>query len=106
MYVADWGNERVQVFDADGGLLLNLRGQATLSKWADDYFSANPDEVATRDIAEMVPELPVHLNTPYLISSQIEPYFWGPVSVSFDNEGRVYIPETNRHRVQIYQIAG
>jgi hypothetical protein len=55
------------------------------------------------DKANLFPELPAHLNTPYHISSQTEPYFWGPVSVSLDREGRIYVTEANRHRFQVYQ---
>ena len=103
VYVADWGNERVQLFDADGNFVQTLRGQATLSKWAQDFMSVNPDESNTREMSDLVPELPPHLDTPYLVSSQIEPYFWGPVSVRLDGEERLYVTESNRHRVQIYQ---
>jgi DNA-binding beta-propeller fold protein YncE len=103
MYVADWGNERVQVLGPDGSFQLQLRGQATLSKWAEEFFASNPDEWQTRAISKLIPNLPPHLNTPYHISSQTEPYFWGPVSVKLDRENRLYVPETNRHRVQIYQ---
>ena len=103
VYVADWGNERVQLFDADGNFVQTLRGQATLSKWAQDFMSVNPDESNTREMSNLVPELPPHLDTPYLVSSQIEPYFWGPVSVRLDGEERLYVTESNRHRVQIYQ---
>ena len=49
----------------DGSFQLLLRGQATLSKWAEEYFAANPEEL--------------------------------------DRANRLYVPETNRHRVQIYQ---
>ena len=103
IYVADWGNERVQVFDPEGGFRLLLRGEATLSEWAQEYFAANPEEKAERDRSDLVPPLPPHLNTPYHISSQTEPYFWGPVAVSLDGEGRLYVVETNRHRFQVYQ---
>ncbi len=103
VYIADWGNERVQLFDSGGGFVQSLRGQATLSKWAQDFMSVNPDESNTREMSNLVPELPPHLDTPYLISSQIEPYFWGPVSVRLDSAGRLYVTESNRHRVQIYQ---
>lgn len=105
IFVADWGNERVQVFGPDGKLRQLLRGEATVSKWAEEYFAANPDEIKTRETANMNPKLPKHLNTPYQISSQIEPYFWGPVSVTLDSDGRLYVAETNRHRLQIYQKA-
>ena len=105
IYVADWGNERVQVLGPDGGFRLKLRGQATLSKWAQEFFASNPDEMRERERSNLVPDLPHHLNTPYHISSQTEPYFWGPVSVSLDGEGRLYVTETNRHRFQVYQRA-
>jgi DNA-binding beta-propeller fold protein YncE len=103
IYVADWGNERVQVLGPDGSFQLILRGEATVSKWAEAYFDSNPEEKVERDVSNLMPELPAHLNTPYHVSSQTEPYFWGPVSVSLDREGRLYVTETNRHRFQVYQ---
>ena len=102
VYVADWGNERVQVFGPDGSLVQLLRGQATLSKWATDFFDANPDEWATREIADLYPDLPDHLTSPDHLSSQTEAYFWGPVSVRFDANQRLFVSEANRHRLQIY----
>jgi len=103
IYVADWGNERVQVLGQDGRFLLKLRGEATLSKWAEEYFATNPEEKRERDGANLIPSLPPHLYTPYHISSQTEPYFWGPVSVTLDDSGRLYVAESNRHRIQVYQ---
>ena len=103
IYVADWGNERVQVLDSEGGFRLLLRGEATVSKWAQEYLDVNPEEAAERDRSNLTPQLPPHLNTPYHISSQTEPYFWGPVSVSLDKEGHLYVVETNRHRFQVYR---
>ena len=103
IYVADWGNERVQVLGPDGGFLLKLRGQATDSKWAEEYLASTPDEKAEREKANLIPELPPHLSTPYLISHQSEPYFLGPRSVNLDREGRLYVTESTRHRLQVYQ---
>jgi len=103
IYVADWGNERVQILGPDGVFQLLLRGEATISKWGEDYLASNPEERAERAVSNLTPELPAHLNTPYHISSQTEPYFWGPVSVSLDGQGRLYVTETNRHRFQVYQ---
>ena len=100
--VADRGNERVQIYDNSGAYEGTLLGEATLSKWAEDFFASNQDEMRTRQIAELVPELPDHLTTPYHISSQTEPFFWGPVSVYLDTDDRLYVVETNRHRIQIY----
>lgn len=103
IYVADWGNERVQVLNPDGSFALKLRGQATVSKWAMEFFESNPDEWKTRQISNLTPELPEHLRSAYHESSQTEPYFWGPVSVRLDDKGRLYVTESNRHRIQIYQ---
>ncbi len=105
VYVADWGNERVQVFDRNGGFKYTLRGEATLSQWAIDFFASNPDEMEQRDISNLEPELPDHLATPYHISSQTEPFFWGPVSVHVDSEDKLYVVESNRHRIQVYEPA-
>jgi DNA-binding beta-propeller fold protein YncE len=106
IYVADWGNERVQVLAPDGSFLLKLRGEATVSKWAEDFFAANQDEWRVRVESNLAPKrLPSHFKTPYLVASQVEPYFWGPVSVNLDREGRMYVTETARHRVQIYSRA-
>ena len=105
IYVSDWGNERVQVLAPDGGPELTLKGQATLSKWSEEYLAVNAGEQSTREISNLIPDLPPHLNTPYHISSQTEPYFWGPVSARLDSNGRLYVTEANRHRVQIYQRA-
>ena len=102
VYVADWGNERVQIFNAAGDFVLNLRGQATLSKWSKEFFASNPDEVRTRDLANLLPDPPEHLRDPQNESSQTEPYFWGPVSVTLDANNRLYVTEHNRHRFQVY----
>jgi len=103
IYVADWGNERVQILGPDGSFHVLLQGEATVSRWAEDYFASNPEEKVERDNANLIPELPDHLSSPYHVSSQTESYFWGPVSVSLDGAGRLYVTETNRHRFQVYQ---
>lgn len=102
-YVADWGNERVQVFGPDGGFLQKLRGQATLSKWAEEFFAANPDEKRPRDMSDLIPNLPKHLESPYYESTRTEPYFWGPVSVTLDHADYLYVVEHSRHRFQVYR---
>ena len=104
IYVSDWGNERLQVFDSSGKAISSMRGEATLSDWARDFFESNQDEMETREISNLNPDIPDHLNTPYHISSQTESYFWGPVSVRIDSNNRLYVVESNRHRIQIYEI--
>ena len=102
VYVADWGNERVRVFDADGRLVQSIRGEATLSKWAEEFMEANRDQARARAASDLDPPLAAGVDTPYEESARIERYFWGPVSVKLDREGRLYVTETNRHRVQVY----
>ena len=103
IYVADWGNERVQVLGPDGSFLFKLRGQATLSKWALEWYAPDPDRLEQREKANLIPDLPPKFSTPHHVSSQTEPYFWGPVSVKLDAKGRLYVTESSRHRIQVYQ---
>jgi hypothetical protein len=104
VYVADWGNERVQVFGPEGDFRIKLMGQATLSKWAQEWLDANVDEREARERSQLfVEKLPDHLRSPYHVASQVEPYFWGPVSVRLDKEDRLYVTEHSRHRIQVYQ---
>ena len=103
IYVADWGNERVQALGPDGGFLQKLRGEATLSKWADDFYAANPDEWEARAAANIMITPASDVETAHDESSIIEPYFWGPISVKLDGQGRLYVTESNRHRIQIYE---
>ena len=103
IYVADWGNERVQVLGADGTFRARFRGEAGLSKWAHDYFVANRDELEEREKANMEPDLDL-LPDDFLRdeSASIEKLFWGPTSVKVDAQGRIYVVDSCRHRIQVY----
>ena len=105
VYVADWGNERVQVFDRDGALVAMLRGQATHSKWAEDFLRINVEEAQARANADLEPEMDFFVDDPHEESSHIEKLFWAPTSVYLDGEGLLYVTESNRHRIQIYRKA-
>ena len=104
VYVSDWGNESVKIYSPEGEYIQSLRGEATLSKWAQEFLDANPDESSQRDISDLMPELPDHFDTPYLISTQIESYFWGPSSVIVGEDSKLYVVESSRHRIQIYNL--
>ena len=104
IHVADWGNERVQVLDPDGEFHQLLEGEATLSKWAEEWLEVNLDEYDLRKESNLlVKEIQNLLHTPYHRVSQLEPIFWGPVSVKIDSEDRLYVTEHSRHRIQIYE---
>ena len=103
MYVADWGNNRLQVLDPDGGLLQSLRGQATLSPWAQEFLDASPAESAARAGADLETAENIRGEGTHAESSHIEHLFWAPTSVKIDPQGRVYVTDRNRHRIQVYK---
>lgn len=88
--VADWGNDRIQVLAADGTPLAVLVGHGDqYSKVTTVFMDARDDLVKQR--AEAGGGHP------------LEPYFWGPSGVTFDDAGTIYAADTLRHRVQVYQ---
>ena len=104
IYVADWGNERVQILAPDGSFRARLRGEAGVSRWGESYFTANQDELEERQKADLEPplELPP-TDAARHESASIEKLFWGPVAVKVDAQGRLYVVESCRHRIQIYE---
>lgn len=103
IYVSDWGNQRVQVIDPEGGFVAKLRGQATLSVWAENFLSVNEEEANARSRANLEPDIEFFNDDPHEESSHIEKYFWSPVSVKLDGAGNLYVTDSNRHRVQVYR---
>jgi DNA-binding beta-propeller fold protein YncE len=90
VYVADWLNERVQVFDRDGGHIDTLNGDATLSKWCQEFVDVNPEQAGWRETAGLFEQ---------------EKRFWRPSAVETSSDGLVLIADSCRHRIQIYQRA-
>ncbi len=105
IYVSDWGNERVQVFDPDGKLLQSLRGEATTSKWAQEFLDGNIEEARARAKSNLEPDLTPYNGDPYEESYHTEKFFWSPSSVKVDDSGRVFVVDRNRHRIQVYERA-
>jgi DNA-binding beta-propeller fold protein YncE len=104
IYVADWGNHRVQVLRPDGTFQAAFRGEAGLSRWAQDYFIANQDELAERQKANLEPALDVSPTDDLREeSASIEKLFWGPTAVKVDDQGRIYVVDSCRHRMQVYR---
>ena len=87
IYVADWGNDRVQVFDPKGTYQLKFTGDAMLSKWALEILLADPAFLRERHRATLEPERRL----------------WHPSSVKVDSHDRIFISDTNRHRLQVYE---
>ena len=101
VFVADWGTQVLQVFDRDGNFLDLKRGAAALTAWAIEYLEAQQDEKIAR--STYVPVYDTDTDDVREISARIEPFFWDPCSVTLDENGRVYVLETCRHRFQIFE---
>ena len=88
IYVADYGNDRLQVFDFDGQFVTKMTGDATISKWAKQKLDANAEMWKEREEAHGLEQ---------------EKRFWGPIAVDVDGQGRVFVLELPRHRIQVYR---
>ena len=90
IYVSDWGNHRVCVFDSEGGPITTLVGDAhVLSKWGQQSIDANPDMAkARRRVKSLEPQWRLCF----------------PTAVEFDpNSDSVIVADSQRNRLQIYK---
>ena len=89
VYVADWMNNRVVIFDADTKPISVIRGDAHgLGPWAERTVSVNPDVASARLRAK---------------NPEVERYLRMPTSCVFDQAAnRLIIVDTWRNRIQIY----
>ena len=90
VYVVDWMNERVVIFDAEANTLAALRGDAhDISKWAAMSLEASPGMRMRHRQAK---------------NPDVKRYFRMPSYCAFDQENnRLLVCDTMRHRIQIYQ---
>ena len=89
IYVTDFKNDRLQVFDADGGFITKLTGDATLSKWGRERVALDPSMMRGRERAQGLQDR--------------EKVFHGPIAVEVDDEGRIFVVECSRQRLQVYR---
>jgi DNA-binding beta-propeller fold protein YncE len=90
IYVCDWGNHRVCVFDPEGCPVTTLIGDAqNLSKWGQQSIDANPDMAkARRRVKSLEPQWRLCF----------------PTAVDFDADSdSVIIADGQRNRLQIYK---
>jgi len=88
IYVADWLNDRLQVFDPDGNFVTARTGDATISKWGKEKLDANAEMWQERERA---------------YGMEREKDFWGPTGVAVDDEDRIFVVESARNRLQVYR---
>ena len=104
IYIADWGNDSVQVLAPDGGFRARLRGECVTTAWAEEWFaSGHQDMLDVRKTADLEPQ-PDPWQGDFFGDepANIEKLFWAPTSVKVDAQGRVYVVDTCRHRIQIF----
>ena len=88
IYVTDWGNDRVQVLTPDGRHITTFTGDAGMSKWGRDKLVPSPDMVKQRNLVRNLGP---------------EKHFWRPKAIEIDDQGRIYILDSYRNRIQVYQ---
>jgi DNA-binding beta-propeller fold protein YncE len=89
IYVSDFKNDRLQVFNAHGAFITKLTGEATLSKWGRQRVELDPTLLRGREMAQGLEER--------------EKQFHGPIAVEVDDEGRVFVLECSRQRLQVFR---
>ena len=87
VYLADWGNDRIQIFDSEGRYVEKFLGDAGLSVSARQYVLANTITLRLREMADL----------------EATRRFRAPISVRVDDEGRMFVPDFGSHRIQVYK---
>ena len=87
IYVADWGNNRVLMFNSEGQYIWSFYGDATLSKVARNYMLTNAVPNRLREMGKL----------------EAEKYLRRPRSVRIDSDFRLFIPDFESYRIQVYQ---
>ena len=88
IYIVDRGNNRALLFNHRGMFIESFVGDATMTDKGVQRLLTNPDALRLRDNA---------------VNFDSEKRFCNPTSVKVDDQGRVYIVDTGRWRIQIYQ---
>ena len=88
IYVADDKNDRLQVFNSSGAFITQLTGEATLSKWGKERVEIDQSFIRARARSQGL--------------DARAKVFPGPISVDVDDQGRVFVTEVPRHRVQVF----
>ncbi len=87
VYITDWQSHRLLVYGPDGAFVTSLVGDAQqLSPWAQSYIEANPDTLKARR----------------RVNLEVEWRFARPVAVNIDAEDRIFVLESARGRIQVY----
>ena len=92
VYIADWGHDVVQVFDPEGRYVTRFIGDCHgYSKWAKARMASDPEGMAKQRAV--------------VTDFTIERVFFQPTTVKVDDQDRILVVDTGRHRIQIYERA-
>jgi hypothetical protein len=91
VYVTDWGNKRVQIYEPNGQFITSLFGETVeWSKWAQQDIEANSDiDKAMRRVS------------PERLAASAR--FLRPTGIAIDPEDRIIVAESHHYRLQVYQ---
>lgn len=87
IFISNWGDDSVIVYDKNKNFVEKLIGDATLSKWCQEFLDVNPEQSSWRENAKLFEE---------------EKRFWKPTGIETNDE-MIFITDSCRHRVQIYK---
>ena len=87
IYVSDWGNNRVLMFNSVGEYIWSFQGDATLSRIARTYMLTNAVSNRLRESGRL----------------EDEKFLRRPRSVRIDNKFRLFIPDYESYRIQVYK---
>ena len=88
IYVVDRGNHRVLMFNHRGMFIESFIGDATMTDKGAQKLLTNPDALRLRD---------------NVVNLDKEKRFYNPTSIKVDSDGKIYVVDTGRFRIQIYQ---
>ena len=90
VYVVDWGHDRVNVYNPEGQYVTKFIGDCHgYSKWAQARMNSDPEGMSKQraEVSDFT----------------IERVFFQPTGIEVDEQGRILVVDTGRHRIQIYE---
>ena len=88
IYVSDWGNHRLNVYDAEGDFITDFHGDA-------EKFSPATQDRVNIDLDAQKAMLRADMSETYRIHY--------PVSVNVDDRGNIMVMEVRTSRIQVYR---
>jgi hypothetical protein len=77
----------MQIIHPNGAYAGVTYGEGSISQWGVGKLDANPEMWEERKIAQGLDR---------------EKLFWGPIAVECDDQGRIFVVETARSRIQVF----